>query len=101
MQQLFTSYRNSFRYESSTQKSANANLPVLGTKMNVPEDNTTLDQRLPPSSSIERPTEERKRDIVPRQQSSSSYFEKQSQHQSSVQKDEDGDSRGSGIEELH
>ena len=87
-------------YESSNQKSATANLPVLGGNMNTNEDTAVHDRRLTPSASTERTADEGKREIQ-RQQSSSSYLERKLQQQSLIERDEEEGSRGSGIEEIN
>ena len=68
--------------------------------MNTNENNPALDSHITPSGSMERAKDERKREILEHQQSSSTNLERRLQHDSPVHKDDDGGSRGSGIEEI-
>ena len=89
-----------FRYESTSLKSATANLPVLGSPTNTNENNPPSDPHIISAGSMERTKDERNREILQHQQSSSSNLERRLQRDSPVPKDDDGGSRGSGIEEI-
>ena len=75
-------------------------MPVLGSQLNANEENPAFEPRPMSSASIGRTSDEIKQEILHHQQSSSSNLERKLQQHSPIHRDDEGGSRGSGIEEM-